>query len=884
MAEDKLARYRARRDMSRTPEPAGSGAPEPAGARLRFVVQKHGARRLHYDLRLELDGVLKSWAVTKGPSLRPGERRLAVHVEDHPLEYADFEGVIPQGQYGAGAVMVWDRGWWEPVSPDPREAYEAGRLKLRLHGAKLRGGWALVRMGRSRSASGARAKAEDGWLLIKERDAAARGEEELDILEERPESVITGRTLEEIARHGAGEVWESDRPAAPAPSPPPATAAPRAAPSPAAPAAPPRPDPARLRGARQAPLPEFVEPELAAPVARVPEGERWLHEIKFDGYRALCRIEEGTARFFTRRGLDWTDRFAALAHAMGALPVHQALLDGEVVVLQPGGTTSFSALQDALSEGRSEALSYFVFDLLHLDGWDLRAAPLEERKAALAALLASLGPAAPPSLLLSEHIVGQGRLFLHSACELGLEGIVSKRRDAPYRSGRSGSWLKARCTRRQELVICGFTRSSTGMRGIGSLVVGHRDERGVLVYAGRVGTGFTEQVARDLRARLEPRRVERPPFPSLPPDPGVRKGVVWVEPELVCEVEFHSWTADGLLRIPSYKGLREDKQAAEVVRELGEPAPGAPTGLAGSLVAAPAAAPEVKLTHPDRVLYPGQGLTKQGLADYYTAVAPLILPHLHDRPLSLLRCPSGDRRECFFHKHFGPEAPPSLRRVPVPEKPGGELRTYVMVEDLAGLIALVQLGVLEIHPWGSRRGELERPDRLIFDLDPGPGVAWEQVVEAALALRDRLAGLGLASFVKTTGGKGLHVTAPIAPGPSWAELKEFARALAVALAREAPRRYTATVALSARSGKIYIDYLRNERGATAVAPYSTRARPGAPVAAPLRWEELGPSLRSDHFTVENMLRRLTVLTEDPWSGMLDLQQTLSERARRAVGG
>lgn len=856
-----LSAYRSRRNFARTPEPAGGGdgdgAAPSAGGDRRFVVQKHQARRLHYDFRLAWGGVLKSWAVPNGPSLDPADRRLAVAVEDHPLTYLDFEGVIPAGEYGGGTVMVWDHGTWEPLG-DPERDLARGRLAFLLFGTRLTGRWLLVRLGDRPDT-----KAGRDWLLIKGHDPAARPGDADRLLTENSVSALSGRDLAAIAAD-RDRVWRPVAPDPPAPAPP----------SPSLPDRVPA-NPATVSGARPGVLPPFVAPALASPTPRPPAGPSWLHEIKFDGYRLQCRIDQGKVQFLTRNGHDWTDKFPALVTAAKALPARAALLDGEVVVRQPTGVTSFQALQDALGAGRNHLLSFYAFDLLHLDGFDLSDCPLIARKALLAQCLAGLGEDGP--ILLSEYVEGHGPEFIRAACRLALEGAISKRRDSPYRSGRGHDWLKVKCIERQEFVIGGFTRPSTGSSsagpggGIGALLVGTYDEHGTLIYAGRVGTGFRQAEADRLRRRLESLRRPDPPFGA--PIDRAEKGVTWVTPALVCEVEFLDWTADGKLRHPAYKGLREDKSPATVRRERPTPAPGPTAGVESDRMAEPIVA-GVRLTHPDRVLYPGTGLTKRGLAHYYTLVAPRILPHLAGRPLSLVRCPNGQDQPCFFQRHHSDGLPAPLR--PLPPALDGDDKPLMFIEDLGGLIALVQLGVLEIHPWGSRIEAIDRPDRLIFDLDPDPTLPFERVADAARDLRERLQQCGLRSFVQLTGGKGLHVVVPLTPRAGWAEVKGFAHALARRMAADQPRRYVATMAKEARTGRLYIDYLRNDRGATAIAPYSTRARPGAPVAVPLAWTELVDIAVAAPFTVETLPRRLQHLADDPWAGLADTDQTLPD--------
>jgi bifunctional non-homologous end joining protein LigD len=867
-AKGDLKAYRAKRDFGKTPEPAGQPQPSARRSGLRFVIQKHAARRLHYDLRLELDGVYKSWAVTRGPSLDPQEKRLAVHVEDHPIEYGDFEGVIPQGEYGGGTVMIWDRGEWTPDG-DPARGYEKGHLAFVLNGEKLSGRWHLVR-----TKPKPREKKEQ-WLFFKSDDAFARSGMEGDILDDAPKSVATGRPMEEIAG-SRDAVWSSwggliagqllpDRACGQGVEP---------------------LEPQSIAGAAKAVWPGFVRPCLALLAANAPEGEGWLHEIKFDGYRLAIHIQKGEVRILTRSGLDWTHRFPAIAGGFAEAPAESAMIDGEAVVVDAHGVSNFSALQAALAEGNAaQPAVFYAFDLMYLDGYDLRGASLDDRKAALHALLARFPH---PGVQFSEHILDDGPAMVEHACRLGLEGVVSKKRGARYRSGRGGAWLKIKCINSSEFVIGGYM-PSTAMRGaIGSLVLGYHED-GKLIHAGRTGTGFTQASARALHAALSRMKRERSPFATaLTADE--RRGVIFVEPRLVAEVEFRGWTADQPLRHAAFKGLREDKPPEEVTLELpvalAEPAAGVKevesmAGRAPEGRAKPRVKPGkggsvefegVTLTHPDRILWEGQGLTKLGLAEYYAGIAGHILPHIAGRPLALVRCPSGSGGGCFYQKHAFAGLTDAVEVIPVQEKDGPS--ETLIIRDLRGLVLLVQASVLEIHPWGARIEDVERPDRIIFDLDPGDGVPWADMIEAARDIRGRLEAQGIRSFVKTTGGKGLHVVAPIVPRLGWDEVKAWCKDLASSMERDNPERYLTTMTKKLRTGKIFVDYLRNGRGATAIATYSTRARPGAPVSTPIRWDELGPAMTPARFTVENLPRRLVRLKTDPWQGFFTLRQHL----------
>jgi bifunctional non-homologous end joining protein LigD len=849
-----LKEYRRKRDFARTPEPAGTEA-EAASHQPLYVIQKHAARREHYDFRLEMDGVLKSWAIPKGPSLDPGAKRLAVEVEDHPVDYGGFEGVIPKGEYGGGTVMIWDRGWWEPVG-DPKAAFAKGDFKFVLHGDKLHGRFVLVRMKRREQDK------SDNWLLIKEHDAAAQPGSDDAVTEHHPLSAATGREMAAIAkdadrvwRSGSGEVTAPRRVAIPL-------------------------DPAAIPGAKRAKAPPNIAPQLASTAAQAPIGDDWLHEIKFNGYRMLATIRGGKTQLRSRTGLDWTVKFPELAQALAGLGIGEALLDGEVVHIQPSGATDFGALQNDLAEGKTAGLVYMAFDLLFLEGWDLTGAKLTDRKAALAALLQN---AAAPTIRYADHQIGKGPEFLVAVAGHELEGIVSKRADARYRPGRGSAWIKIKCGNQEEFVVVGFTEPEGARAGFGALLLAYHTPKGKLVYAGRVGTGFSDKVLASLRARLDP--LERKQATVKLPDDLSPRGIHWVKPELVAEVRFAQWTDDGILFHASFVGLRDDKPAKEVVLVPGVSAAGAATA---PVRPSPAIARDgsamvgsVRVTHAERVVYPELGITKVEVAQYYEDVADRMLPHIAHRPLSLLRCPDGIGGQRFFQKHLASGGYPGIKQVSIAGKNGAD--DHVMIEDAAGLIALVQMGVLEIHPWGSTAAQVEKPDRLIFDLDPDEGLAWPRVVEGALAVRQALEHLELRSFAKTTGGKGLHVVVPIKPALEWDAAKEFTRALVAMLATAAPDRYTASVAKASRRGRIFIDYLRNGRGATAVAAYSTRARPGATVSAPLTWSEVESGIRSDRFTLQTLPQRLHALASDPWADFFTTKQAISAAARRKLG-
>jgi bifunctional non-homologous end joining protein LigD len=890
-----LSTYRRKRDFKTTPEPKG-GVRKKKG--WMYVIQKHAASHLHYDFRLELDGVLKSWAVPKGPSLDPSVKRLAMHVEDHPIEYGSFEGTIPEGEYGGGTVMLWDRGTWE--QEDAAAGYRSGKLHFTLHGEKLRGEWVLVRRG------GQQQSGKEIWLLFKVRDAEARPNGP-DILESEPLSVKTGRDMDAIA---AGKrVWRSNR---------------KAAPKRASEDTQIRKTEANRRQARQslrgllkalpksadAALPRKIEPQLATLVKEAPEGSDWFSEIKFDGYRMICRIDKRDVKLSSRNQLDWTSRLEPVVKAVRGLGVESAILDGEVVVQQPDGVTSFQALQNAFSEGRQGELIYYVFDLLYLNGKSLFKLPLEERKRLLASLLGG----SSGILRYSEHVEGNAAAFFRQACKHKLEGIICKRRDRSYRAGRSTDWLKVKCSHREEFVIGGFTPPEGARRGFGAVLVGYYDRQHRLQYAGRVGTGYSDRLLVELSRRLKSMEQEESPFANLKGRTGQARGVHWVKPELVAQVEFSEWTRDNSLRHPSFQGLREDKAAKEVVLERavdveqvphatnssnGKKASGrksatrkSTTMKAGKKAAAndsqileflagvslPAG---VRLTHPDKVIFPDAGLTKAHLAGYYSTVADWILPQLVGRPLVLVRCPEGAGAECFYQKHARVGTPEVLRRVRIVEK--NKTLDYVSVDNLEALLSLVQMNALEIHVWGARNDNIELPDRLVFDLDPDPSVAWPRVVESAQQMRAFFEDLGLKTFLKTSGGKGLHIMVPVERRLDWDETKEACQQIAAAIVRADPARYTANMSKAARTNKIYVDFLRNARGATSVAAYSTRARGAAPVSMPITWEELPDIEGPDRFTLARAVERLAKLKKDPWKDIGKIRQSISKTVLKRLG-
>ena len=781
---DTLATYRAKRDFAKTAEPSGATKPTTGQG---FLVQKHDATRLHYDFRLELDGVLKSWAVTRGPSLDPDDKRLAVRTEDHPLDYATFEGTIPKGQYGGGTVMLWDNGIWEPIAgKDPRKTLVEGHLHFILHGHRMKGEWIMIRLKPRGKEKG------ENWLLRKVADEHAGGSD--DLVATHLTGIESGLTMAEIAA-GKKPKAPTDRTAK--------TASPARA--------------ARGKASVSATPPPFQSVQLATLVDHVPPGNGWVHEMKYDGYRTLISVGGDEGRAFTRSGLDWTDKFAGIVSDAATLGALTALLDGEAVVVDAAGRTSFQGLQTALKDDPG-AILYYAFDLLELDGEDLTALPLLARKEKLAALIGS----GTERIRYSDHIIGRGEELFDTFCSAGLEGVISKRADARYVGSRAGSWVKTKCIRRQEFVIVGWTPSDK-QRGFRSLLVGVNED-GKLRYAGKVGTGYSADEIDRLMTMMAPLETKAATVDA--PRAAVR-GAHWIKPELVCEVAFMEFTGDGVLRHPSYLGLRLDKKPEAVVVETEAPV---------AEVEKPAAS-MVKISNRERVIFPEGKLTKGQLSDYYQTVSGIMLPWAGSRPISLVRCPQGRAKKCFFQKHDAGSFGNHVHQVPIAEKDGHE-ESYLFVDTAEGLLTCVQMGTIEFHGWGARIEDVEKADRLVFDLDPDEGLDFKDVVTAAFHLRDLLAEMGLATFPMVTGGKGVHVIAPLTPQAEWPAVKDFAHRFAMALAQSDPSRFTAALAKAKRTGKIFIDYLRNQRGATAVMPYSARARENAPVAVPVTWEEL----------------------------------------------
>jgi bifunctional non-homologous end joining protein LigD len=858
MVKKLLAKYRSKRDFSKTAEPSGD-AKVGTSKGLRFVIQKHAASRLHYDLRLELDGVFKSWAVTKGPSLDPQDKRLAVEVEDHPLDYGDFEGTIPKGQYGGGTVMVWDRGYWNCDAAE--RAYGKGKLDFTLNGEKLHGGWILTRMRRREG------QKRTNWLLIKHRDKFAREGKKNTVLDEDA-SVASNRTMDEIAagkgrgpkpfvtakksRAPANAEWKSHRAAARASSakrsPPVSTRTKRARGKKAA---------TKKKAPSDRDMPPFIAPQLCTSLERPPSGNDWVHEIKFDGYRIQMRTEGRKVSLKTRKGLDWTTKFGAIATAAVALP--DCIVDGEIVALDHRGSPDFAGLQAALSDGQTDDLIFFAFDVLFLRGQDLRQQSLVERKQALRGLIEKAYGKDQTGIRYVAHFESGGEAVLKSACRMSLEGIVSKQAAARYVSGRSDSWTKAKCRAGHEVIIGGWNSNGSQLR---SLMAGvNRGDH--LVYVGNVGTGYrAEKVAR-LMPKLKAAASETNPFGGKEA-PRKKAGIHWLKPELVAEIEFAGFTGAGMIRQAAFKGLREDKTAKEVKAET--PAPSDKTDIAypapqhrakparaSSTASSSGVVMGVPLSRPDKILWPDEGagaITKLDLAKYFESVGAWMMQHLKGRPCSIIRAPDGIKGQRFFQRHSMKGGSNLLEEVKV----SGDRKPYVQIDRIEGLAAVAQSAGVELHPWNNQPGDPALPGRLVFDLDPAPDVEFEVVIDAAKEMRDRLLDLGLVSFCKTTGGKGLHVVTPLARPKKgqkldWAEAKQFARDVCSQMASDSPGSYLINMSKAKRTGKIFLDYLRNDQFSTAVAPLSPRARPHAPVSMPITWPQVKHGLDPMAYTI-----------------------------------
>jgi bifunctional non-homologous end joining protein LigD len=792
---DHLERYREMRDFSITPEPRGRKLARKK-QNLHYYIQRHDATRLHYDFRLELDGVLKSWAVPKGPSLDPADKRLAVQTEDHPLDYGEFEGVIPEKQYGAGEVLLWDKGDWTPEDPDPRAALRKGRLHFRLDGEKLQGSWTLTRLRDAKN-----------WLLIKRTDENAR--KDLNIVDERPESVK------------------------------------RAA--------------KKSRRAAKAELPAFITPQLATLVTAPPKSGDWVYEVKHDGYRMLARITSEGAKLFTRSGNDWTAKLPHLARALEKLGLKDAWLDGEIVVPGPDGRASFQALQNAFEAGADSKIVYYVFDAPFLDGKDLRQVKLKDRKRRLKAKFSKTDP---PNLRFSDDLTGTAAEVLEHACKLGLEGLIGKQAASVYSAGRTKSWIKLKCRLRQDFVIAGYTAPKGSRSGFGAIVLGVYDKPGKLVYAGKVGTGFDDERLGTLSKKFSGLKVKETPLENAPRE----KGITWLRPKLVAEVEFAERTNEGLIRQGSFMGLRADIPAKQVGVERAQ---------------APPEKPQLKITHPGRLIWPSLKISKGDLARYYAEIGEWMLPHVANRPLTLVRCPDGAEAKCFYQRHLGMGASPGdLKEV---ERLRSSKGKYLYLDSASGILSAVQNGAVEFHTWGASIPDIKHPDRITMDLDPGPDIDWSDLVRGTQLTRTLLEKLGLKCFLKTTGGKGLHVVAPIERKLDWDRVKEFTRLVAEFLVRAEPGLFTAKISKGKRTGKIFVDYLRNSETASAVSAYSARARKDAGVSTPLEWDELGRADLRERFTVLTVPKRLAKLTLDPWAEYTSTRQSITEAMWKALG-
>lgn len=832
----KLKLYNKKRNFAKTPEPKGKVSHQYKNL---FVIQKHAASHLHYDFRLELNGILLSWAVPKGPSLDPSVKRLAMHVEDHPVEYGLFEGIIPKGQYGGGTVLLWDTGTWICENDDAVKAYRKGHLNFVLKAKKLKGRWSLIRIKSDKGKS---------WLLIKAQDKYARSLQANDITKTAPNSVLSKKNIAEIAAQYE-EVWIAGGA--------------QKVKKKVVKVSKNRSQLQKIKiNLSPKPFPKRISPQLATLVKEAPSGLDWLHEIKLDGYRILAFKDQNKVFLYSRNQLEWTKHFPNVVQKLAELPVKKAIFDGEMVLLDEDGHTHFQLLQNSIKSQLPQAFIYYIFDLIYYDQYDLQKLSLLERKNILRQII----PNQDPTLRYSDHIIGSGAEVFKKACELGLEGIICKNVNSNYTQKRTKNWLKVKCSHRQEFVICGFTKPERSRQYFGSLYLGVYDKNKKLIYCGNVGTGFNKASLKNIYQQLQKYKTSKNPFDTHPP--GVTTAI-WLKPVLVAEVEFSEWTADHSLRHPSFKRLRTDKPAHKIVREkivtIKNKIP--------KLIKTKKPQLSFNISHPDKLLYPENKITKQALAQYYDAIEKWILPYIINRPLTLVRCPENYKR-CFYQKHLKTAKIAGLYTIPIKTKRATE--EYIYIKDRAGLMALVQMGVLEIHPWGSRIENLEYPDMMTFDLDPAAELSWKKVVAAAFLVKKQLTSLKLKSFVKTTGGKGLHIVVPIEPKHTWDEVKDFAHLFVQLLVSKYPQDYVSQMSKAKRKGKIFIDYLRNTRGATSVSAYSTRARIYAPVSVPLAWSELSDNSKDNYFTISNLAKRLEKLSKDPWRDFFKIKQTLKK--------
>lgn len=863
-----LKKYHAKRNLKTSGEPK-SLSKKSSGTKKLYVIQKHAARHLHYDLRLEMKGVLKSWAVPKGPSLNPSVKRLAVEVEDHPLSYGNFEGVIPKDHYGAGTVMLWDKGKWQCME-NAEKAYLKGDITFELQGKKLQGLWKLIKIK-------SKIMDENNWLLFKLKDQYSLENKKDNLLDKHPLSVKSKRTLEAIStgkkfnknlkkttkdkkvkdikikdktkniKTEIDKILKSTGSRTP------------------------------LLSSKKKPLPATFSPQLCFLTDRTPEGEGWLHEIKFDGYRIIAIKNKDQIKLLTRRGLDWSQHFPTLVKELKKLPIEKAIFDGEIIVQDKKGISRFQLLQNAIKDRKQINLKYYIFDLGYYEGLDLTKMVLIDRKKILKTIFEHWKH--HPHIFYTDHILSNGKAIFQRACQYSLEGIVSKNIMSVYEHKRSHDWLKTKCTHRQEFVIGGFTKPKGHRAQLGALLVGYYNDHKELIYCGKVGTGFSDKLLKDISQKFMPLIQKKSPFKTYEKI----KDTTWVKPKLVCVLEFLTWTDNGLLRHPSFIGLRQDKLSKEVKKETVEKevAKKEKATLYSKTNSKTIKPTKFRLTHANQILYPTQNVTKQELADYYSLVANLILPHLIYRPLLLRRCHSSHsnsktNQDCYFQKHYNKSFPKSIYPINV-KKTGSDKEDFIMIKDKNGLMSLVQFDVIEIHPWGSRSNHLEKPDRIIFDLDPDPTLPWKTIALSALAIRHELEEIGLKSFVKTSGGKGLHIVIPITPKLEWPEIKRFASGFARSMAQKYPLFFTATITKSKRVQKIFIDYLRNSRGATAVGVYSTRAEPNAPISCPLDWKELLSIKSASRYNVSNFRKRLFKIKKDPWKEFFECKQNVTKK-------
>lgn len=824
-----LKSYHQKRNFKKTPEPKGK-IKSTKGSNL-YVIQKHAASHLHYDFRLELDGVLKSWAIPKGPSLDPNVKRLAVQVEDHPLEYGTFEGSIAKGQYGAGTVMLWDKGTWSSDT-DLKKDYQKGGLTFSLQGKKLKGAWKLIRI-----------KSDPkNWLLIKVQDKYARCTDDSEITQRKTRSILSNKTIEQLSKYYGNDTKK-------------VTTAKKNKKNLI------YKKPTTVNKTIKQEMPHLIKPQLATLVDKPPAGNNWLHEIKFDGYRLLAFIENGKARLMTRGNQNWTAKFPNISKELDKLGLKNAIFDGEVVVLDKRQHPNFQLLQNAIKDNKNSLFIYYIFDLIYFEGRDLSSLPLIERKKILYNVIKSKNNI----LRYSDHVLGSGEKVFKKSCKLSLEGIVSKDINSTYLQKRTHNWLKVKCTKRQEFVIGGYTLPKGKREGFGSLILGIYSKNKKLIYCGHVGTGFNQKSLQSIFKLLKKHETIKMPFEKKPPE---SKNALWIKPVLVAEVEFSEWTTDRILRHPSFKGMRNDKSPKNI-------------GLEQSISVQNVSSKDLNknieindehITHPEKVLYPEQDITKLQLFEYYNKVKKWMLPYIINRPLTLVRCPNGYTKQCFYQKHIDKSISSPLKSILIKEKNGKKQYTYL--DDEEGLLSLPQLNTLEIHTWGSSINNIEKPDILVFDLDPAPDVKWKEVVAAAFDVKKQLQKLKLKSFVKTTGGKGLHIVVPIKPEYDWDDIKVFTQTFVKYLVQENPEKYIGTMTKSKRVGKIFIDYLRNLRGATFIAPYSTRARANATVSTPIHWEELTTNIKDTSFTIKTIMKRLQKMKRDPWKNFFETKQSL----------